>query len=444
MTALIQCFLLAFAENATVTAGKKAFDRAQYEEAIRIWQSGNSKDCEVPFYIGLAQYRLKRISEALIQFRTAVSCAPNQLLPRIALAEALAASGDQNRAIAQYEEALKIDPKSIDALRAAAFLSVTNQLNDKAVGLLERLLEIAPTDTAARAQLGAVYAAIGRMEDAETALKTALQQDATNASALIGLANVYLKTGRPQPATELLEKAIVSVQSFEPLFLLGSAYSNQGRYEDAVRAFQRAIQLDRNQAEVYYQMATALGKLNRSEERAQALEHFRQLREKKQKTDEDVRRAERLLEMAKPLVDQGELVQAVSLLQEAHSIQPDSGDILFRLAGLQYDLRRYVAARQSVTEAIRRTSDEWNYYLLLGLIEKDVSRLDESRVALERALQLNPNSADIRNHLGDVAMRQTRFREAAEHFQIALKFAPDDLAIQANLEAARKALEGAK
>ena len=144
MTALIQCLLLAFAENATVTAGKKAFDRAQYEEAIRIWQSGNSKDCEVPFYIGLAQYRLKRISEALIQFRTAVSCAPNQLLPRIALAEALAASGDQNRAIAQYEEALKIDPNSIDALRPAAFLSVTNQLNDKAVGLLERLLKIAP------------------------------------------------------------------------------------------------------------------------------------------------------------------------------------------------------------------------------------------------------------------------------------------------------------
>ena len=120
-----------------------------------------------------------------------------------------------------------------------------------------------------------------------------------------------------------------------------------------------------------------------------------------------MRRAERLLEMAKPLVDQGELVQAVSLLQEAHSIQPDSGDILFRLAGLQYDLRRYVAARQSVTDAIRRTSDEWNYYLLLGLIEKDVSRLDESRLAL-RALQLNPNSADIRNQLGDVAMRQTR------------------------------------
>jgi tetratricopeptide (TPR) repeat protein len=440
----MQCLLLAFAENATVTAGKRAFDRGQYEEAIRIWQSGDTKDCNIPFYIGLAHYRLQRISDALMQFRTAVACAPNQLMPRIALAEATAASGDQNRAITHYEDALKLDPNSVDSLRGAAFLFLTNQLNDKAIPLLERLLKIVPGDAAARAQLGAAYAAIGRMEDAEKVLKATLAQDPKNASALTGLANVYLKTGRPQPATELLEKSVMAVPSFEPAFLLGSAYSSQGRYEEAVMAFQRAIQLDAGQAEVYYQMAMALGKLNRNEERTQALQHFRELKEKGQKSEEDVRRAARLIEQAKPLVDRGELVQARQLLQQAHSLQPDSGDILFRLAGLQYDLRQYAAARNSVTDAIRQTSDEWNYYLLLGLIEKDVNRLDESRHALEKALQLNPSSADVHNHLGDLAMRQSQFLKAVEHFQDALKLVPNDRAIQANLQAALMASRGKK
>jgi tetratricopeptide (TPR) repeat protein len=267
-------------------------------------------------------------------------------------------------------------------------------------------------------------------------LQAALTQDPKNASAMTGLANVYLKTGRPQPATELLERAIVSVPSFEPAFLLGSAYSSQERYEEAVMAFQRAIQLDSGQAEVYYQLAQALGKLNRNEERTQALQHFRKLKEKSQKNEEDIRRAARLIEEARPFVDRGELVQALQLLQQAHSIQPDSGDILFRLAGLQYDLRQYTAARNSVTEAIARTYDEWNYYFLLGLIEKDVNRLDQSHRALEKASQLNPTSADVRNHLGDLAMRQSRFLEAIEHFRSALKLAPDDEAIQANLQAA--------
>lgn len=440
----MQCLLLAFAESATVSVGKRAFDHGRYEEAIRIWQSGDTKDCDVPFYIGLAHYRLQRVSEALVQFRTAVSCAPNQILPRVALAEATAASGDPNRAIALYEDALKIDPNSVDSLRGAAVLFLTSQLNDKAIPVLERLLKVVPGDAAARAQLGAAYAAIGRMEDAETAFKAALTQDPKNASALTGLANVYLKTGRLQPATELLEKAIVSVSSFEPAFLLGSAYSSQGRYEEAVTAFQRAIQLDSRQAEVYYQMAMALGKLNRNEERTQALQQFRELKERGHKNEEDVRRAARLIEQAKPLVDRGELIQALELLQKAHFLQPDSEDILFRLAGLQYDLRQYAVARKSVTEAIGRRSDEWTYYLLLGLIEKDVNRLDESHHALEKALRLNPGSADVHNHLGDVAMRQSQFLKAVEHFQSALKLVPDDRAIQANLQAALAASSGKK
>jgi tetratricopeptide (TPR) repeat protein len=442
--ALILALLFAPVENATVTVGKKAFDRAQYEEAIRIWQSGDPKDCDIPFYVGLAQYRLKRISAALVQFRTAVACAPNLLLPRVALAEATAASGDQNRALTHYEDALNIDPESIEALRGAALLSVANQLNDKAVMLLERLLKLAPKDAGARAQLGAVYAALGRMEAAETALKAALEQDPENQSALIGLANVYLKTGRAQPATDLLEKAIVSVRSFEPAFLLGSAYSSEGRYQDAVRAFQHAIQLDSSQAEVYYQMAMALGKLNRTEERTQALQRFRELKQKVQKSNDDIKRAARLIEDAKPYVDRGDLVEALRILQQAHSIQPASGDILFRMAGLQYDLRRFVVARDSVMEAIERTSDEWPYYLLLGLIEKDVNRLAESRQALETARRLNPESADVHNHLGDVAMRQSHFREAVEYFRSALKLAPNDQAVLANLQAAEAASERVK
>jgi tetratricopeptide (TPR) repeat protein len=442
--ALILVLLFAPGENAIVTAGKRAFDRSSYEEAIRIWQSGDPKDCALPFYIGLAEYRLKRVSAALVQFRTAVACDPNRLLPHIALAEATAASGDQIRALGHYEDALKIDPNSIEAVRGAAFLCVAKQLNDKAVSLLERLLRLAPRDAAARAQLGAVYAALGRMEAAETVLKAVLAQEPENRSALTGLANVYLKTGRAQSAMDLLEKSSVSVGSFEPAFLLGSAYSSEGRYQEAVRAFQRAIQLDASQAEVYYQMAMALGKLNRTEERTQALQRFRELKEKGQKSSEDIRRAARLVDDAKPYVDRGDLVQALRLLQEAHSIQPESGDILFRLAGLQYDLRQYAAARSSVMEAIGRTSDEWNYYLLLGLIEKDVNRLTESRHALETALRLNPDSADINNHLGDLAMRQSQFREAVDYFRKALKLAPEDQAFLANLQAARAASEGKK
>lgn len=374
-----------------------------------------------------------------MQFRAAVECAPRDVLPRIALAEATASTGDHNRALILYEEVLKLDPNSIDALRGAAFLAVANQSNDKAVPLLERLAKLVPADATIRAQLGSVYAATSRMDLAEAEFQAALRLDPKNASALTGLANVYLKADRLDESAALLEKAVTVTRAFEPLFLLGSVYSKQGKYQEAVARFQEAIRLDPNQSEVYYQMATALGRLSRKEERDKALQQFRDIKARSQTDDANARRAAQLVEKAKPHVDRGELTQALQLLLEAHSLQPANAEILFRTAGLQYDLRQYSEARTNVQLAIDRIPDEWMYHVLLGLIERDRGAFSEAREALTTAIQLNPRAADAHNYLGLLALRESRRDEAIASFQKAVELSPDDLAFQANLDSAKSA-----
>lgn len=439
MTLLILALLFASAEDPGITAGKKAFDLGRYEEALKIWKGVDPKNCQGAFYTGLALFRLQRTAEATVQFRAAVECAPKDVLPRIALAEATASTGDHNRALALYEEALKLDPNSADALRGAAFLAVANQSNDKAVPLLERLAKLEPAGAAIRAQLGAAYAATSRMDLAETEFQAALRLDPKNPSALTGLANVYLKADRLSDSVGLLEKAVTVTRAFEPLFLLGSAYSKQGRYQDAVARFQEAIRLDSNQSEAYYQMATALGRLNRKDEREKALQQFRDIKARSQKDDANARRAAQLVENAKPHVDRGELTQALQLLLEAHTLQPGNAEILFRTAGLQYDLRQYSEAQVNVQRAIDRTPDEWMYHVLLGLVERDRGAFAEARKALITAVRLNPRAADAYNYLGLLALRESRREEAIAHFQKAVELSPDDLAFRANLNSARPA-----
>src|SRR4030095_15031419 len=103
---------------------------------------------------------------------------------------------------------------------------------------------------------------------------SALKLDPANVSARIGLGNIYIKTERIQQAVDILEKAAASGTSFEAPFLLGSAYSKLGRNEDAVSAFYAALRLDSKQAEVYYQLAMVLSKLDRKTEREKALQKF--------------------------------------------------------------------------------------------------------------------------------------------------------------------------
>lgn len=441
MIAMLLLLFLPPDQQADVAAGKKAFDLGRYAEAIRIWAKANGSDCQIPFFIGLAHFRQHQLPAALIQFRTAVSCAPDSILPRVALAEATAASGDQNRALALYEEALKVDPESKEALRGAALICVANQLNEKAIGLLEMLTRLSPNDSAAQAQLGAVYAAASRMEDAEKVLQSALKLDSSNPSALTALGNVYLKTGRNDEALAYLQKAAEFTKSYEPLFLLGSLYSKQGRHEDAVAEFKKAIAIDPDQPEIYYQLSVALGRLQRKDERDKALKRFTQLKADNERTGGSVRHAALLIDAAKPYVDRGELGEALRLLKQAQQLQPRSADIWFRIAGLQYDMREYEVARSSVLQAIEAAADEWRYHYLLGLIGKDAGQPAQALRAFETARRLNPMAADVHNQLGDLAMRESRFEAAADCFRRALQIDPGDGAFKANLAAALGAME---
>ena len=158
----------------------------------------------------------------------------------------------------------------------------------------------------------------------------------------MGLGNLCLKNGEEDRAIELLEKAVqAAAKAFEPRFLLGSAYNRVGRYQDALDQLQYAVKLGANESEVYYHLARAYGGLGRQEERTQALARFAQITKKSKEDVEGQRRALNLMEEAKSLVDAGNLHLAAARMEEARELRPSDDRLLFRLASLQYDLKRY-------------------------------------------------------------------------------------------------------
>lgn len=439
---LAALFLFLAAEDSVIGQAKKAFDRGRYHDALRLWDKADQSRCDIAFFQGLAYFRLHRLPEAILYFETSVACDGRQIQPRIALAEVYAAAGDPSRSLLAYEAALKIAPDSVEAMRGASALYLTNQLNDKAVQLLERLVRHAPQDAAAHAQLGAVYAATSRMERAEPEFTSALQLDSRNASALTGLANVYMKTDRTAQAPALLKQAVsIASRSYEPWFLLGAAYASQGSLEQALASFQRAMVLDEHQPEAHYQIAMVYGKLGRTTDRNRALQRFRALKDSSENQSESKRQAGRLVEEARVRVEQGNLKAASQILEKALELQSEDDDTRFRLAALQFDLEEYTAALANVRHAIVRAPGVWTYYHLLGLLEKRMGGLDAAGIAFKTALRLNTKAADAYNHLGDIAMRRSEFSNAAASFRKAVEIDPAEASYRANLEAAERSAQ---
>ena len=421
---------------------EKAFDAGRYADAVRLFEKAHEQSprCDILFFLGMAHYRLKQIDPAMIGFQSAVECDPKLTLAYIALGEAYAERGNDGEAAAAYGQALKLEPRNVDALRGAAAVFMRNKQSQKAVEVLDALVKLQPSDPKAHADLGAAFYAAGNQEAAERQFNLAVRLKPNQVSAMLGLANVYLKKGEGAQATAILQKIVRLVpNAYEPHYLLGTAYNRESKYREALAELQTALRLGGNEPEVYYHLARAYGGLEQPEERRESLLKFAELTKKSKADAEAQRNAVLLVEQAKNLVESGDFNTAVQRLEEARELSPSDDKILFRLASLHYDLKRYETARSYDQEAVSLAPTEWVYRYLLGLIEKQSGRWGQARESLETAAKLNSSAAEVHNALGEVEMHLSDSKAAIASFQRAVDLNPGEVAYKLNLEAAKTA-----
>jgi Flp pilus assembly protein TadD len=265
------------------------------------------------------------------------------------------------------------------------------------------VVEVEPRDPQAHAELGAAYFATGNYEGASPQFEEALRLKQDSPDALLGLANIHLKKGEENQAIALLQKVVrTAPKEAAPHFLLGTAYNRLGRYQDALAELQSAVRLGADGPDAYYHLARAYGGLGNAEERRAALAKFAELTRKGKEDTEGQRRAGRLVDEAGTMVEAGNLQAAVAALETARELRPSDDRILFRLAGLYYDLMRDAGARSYVEEAISLAPSQWLYHYLLGLIESRSGEKRLARASLETALKLNPNASEVSKALQDL------------------------------------------
>ncbi|HZP01558.1 MAG TPA: tetratricopeptide repeat protein [Terriglobia bacterium] len=425
-----------------IEQAEQAFNDGRYSEALRLFQRVQSESpaCELNFYIGMTQYRLKHLDEAIAGFASAAACHPRFFLAERALGEAYLEKGDDNRALAALEAALLIEPDDAETLRTAAGLCLKHELNERAIPLLERLVRLEPRDAEARADLGAAYGATGEMEKAETQFRAALGITPQAPAAVLGLGALFLKTNRAEEAVPLLLTAArLEPHEAKPLYLLGSAYNRLGRYTEAVTALEKAIPLAPEDADVYYQLAHAYGHLQKTAEKQKALARFTEIKSRGQKLFESQREAARLVKEVQPSAGQPDSAAALEKMERAYRLDPENEEVWFRLANLYYDTQKYDLAHSFAERLVVRAPSEWRYHYILGLVLAAMNRWDEARKSFEQVVRLNQGMAEAYNELGNLAMRVNQPASAVKAYQRALASSPHNALYKQNLEAAQRA-----
>lgn len=396
-------------------------------------------DCEKFFVEGMNAYQRKDPAQALIALRAAVQCDPKMVQAHLVIANLHAERGNGGEALAALLEVLRIEPNNVLALRAGSHLYLRNGLHTKALPLLETLVVTAPTLVDAHADLAGVYAAGGKREAAEKGFRRALELQPHYFPALAGLGNLLARAGDNEAAMPLLRRAVkVLPRAYEGHFLLGSALNRLGQFEEARAELELASTSGgQNEPQVFYQLARAFGGLGKAPERKAALAKFSELTKQEKDNIELQRKATAWIDEARVLLQAGDLESAAARLELAREAKPNDPTLLFRLAGLNFDLQRNDNAREYVQAAISISPATWLYHYLLGLVEQNANRLADARASLEVAAKLQPTEAPVFNALGQVLLAQGERSAAAAAFETAVKLAPADPAFRQNLESAK-------
>lgn len=245
-----------------INAAQKFAAKGQIDKAILEWEKLLQERKDGNIYNTIGDLHLKKGAEtdAVEAFKKA--------------AELFRKDGFYPKAMALYKKVINISPNNVEAFFALARLNADRGLlssaietyyraaeiynkegaTDKAAMVIEKMLQLSPTDPGIRAKIAYLYFRVGLREKAASEYASialtylekddmqkakeffgkAVEYDPVNVSALTGLSKMALKEGNREQALELLNKALSHDPSnMEAKRLRADIYLEEGLYEKA-------------------------------------------------------------------------------------------------------------------------------------------------------------------------------------------------------------------
>lgn len=198
-------------------------------------------------------------------------------------------------------------------------------------------------------QLGARYYRNGNYELARERLLHSLELEPRNAVALSALALTYEQLDNVRLATEAYERAVqVAPRNFDVLNTYAVFLCRQGRYDEAVSHFDRAIDVPEND-DVEVTLTNAGVCMAEKPDLARAEEYFREALNHKSSY------GDALLRLSLIKKNQGEFLQARAFLQRYLASNPPSASILY----LGLEIEKELGDERARTEYANRILREY-------------------------------------------------------------------------------------
>jgi predicted Zn finger-like uncharacterized protein len=432
-----------------VEEAKQSLEKALTAEAIAAL--GPAEAARAHALRGSFLWRAGQTEKAQAEFDTALKVDPSSAFARAALGRALSSQREYEKALPLFAEAQKQEPTNAEYARG--FLETMLELGEvrEAATEASTIYGRFPSDPDIAHLMGRINDALGKKAEAESHYKRAITAQPNMAEPRVALARMYARTARPKEAEEQLAAAA----SLKPQLLSlkvarGELALSQGDLSAAESSFASALADDSKSADAHLGMAQVNGKQEKwrrsYDEARKALELQPHLAGAKlqlglaswkvgeldsamtlltQAAEENRRDATPLLALARVQMEKGDLPAAEQTLLGLTTSELASPEAYFQLAQVRLKRSSYVAAIEAMRSALSGNPNEATYHHQLGLIYAAARKPSDAVEEWKKTLELDPNAADTLEALGLLYLERSDMANATQYLERAAKVAPN-------------------
>ncbi|MBI3244884.1 MAG: tetratricopeptide repeat protein [Deltaproteobacteria bacterium] len=437
-----------------VQQGREFFRQDRFDEAIGEFQQvvkANPKSISTYFDLAASYLEKEEMDNARQTLATALNLDPQNARAYSMVGAVENLVGNQEEAFKQWQRAIEVNPRYVDAYVYTAALREQRGELEQAEETIRKVLQFAPTHSDVLSRLGSILLAKGDVAGAETQLREALKSDPYDAPTHRVLGVLHDRAGRVDEALREYREALKSnnrladvhnsigvilakqgkldqaeVQTKEALRInpkfvnalisLAVIYDQKGLKEKALETNTRAVELDPKAYQAYGNLAVAA------------------IREKQYaKAEELLRKAlavqpeypEAYNNLAVAYMEQGQLQQAITAAEQAVQQRPEYPEALTNLGVLHNKLGQHEKALIYHQRATAVKADYWEAHNNLAATLAQLGRYAEAAAEFTKALQTQPQAADVHKRLGDLYFGPLKeWEKARQHYEIFLRLTP--------------------
>jgi len=274
---------------------------------------------------------------------------------------------------------------------------------------------------------------LARHREAADALRRALAADSQYLAARMRLAEALFDSGELQESRPLFE-ALTSVTAAEPAALvgLGRIAAIEGRHDEAIRNFERAVGLFPELGAAYYGLARSYRAVGRTADAERAVAQQARFGSRWPRIEDPTlasvtalrEDARATLQRGIALAEAGDVPGAIDAHQAALARDASLTQAHANLVGLYGRAGNWAKADEHYKAAVAQGLDGAELHYDHGIVLGSQGQWDAAADAYRRALSVNPLHAHARNNLGQVLERRRDFDAAIAEYRQAVEAQP--------------------